>query len=112
VFSETDEPPIEIDPCTGERRIGVPTTPWESDFFATMPFGELCRLLNACHYLEIPHLYAYACQAVAVCIKGEPSPEGVRRMLNISAGHSKRGKRKMRETNPWTGGGDDLMAWL
>ncbi len=111
VFSETDEPPIEIDPCTGERRIGVPTTPWESDFFATMPFRELYRLLNACHYLEIQHLYVYACQAVAVCIKGESSPEGVRRMLNsTSAGHSKRGRRRMRENNPWTGDGDDQMA--
>jgi len=57
-----------------QRRVHFKMTPFEEDFLNTS-VKELCKLLCAANYLDIPSLFLYGCQKAAVMMEGKEQDE-------------------------------------
>jgi len=85
---------------TGET-IPMELTSWEKHFFNSLSISKLGQLVNACHYLEFPHLYHYSCQVIASHLRNK-SVKQMRYMFAIeSAMHEEEDEKRLRERNEW-----------
>uniref|UniRef100_A0A914H3A2 Skp1-related protein n=1 Tax=Globodera rostochiensis TaxID=31243 RepID=A0A914H3A2_GLORO len=96
-----DEPKIETDPNTYERK-WFKLDDFETKFFE-MDVAELANLLSACNYLQINSLFVYACQAMAALLKTKTSVEELRNFLGIDENDwlSEKRMAEIREKNAW-----------
>uniref|UniRef100_A0A183CBW1 Skp1-related protein n=1 Tax=Globodera pallida TaxID=36090 RepID=A0A183CBW1_GLOPA len=98
--ADKDEPKVEMDPTTHERK-WFELDDFETKFFK-MDVVELAYLLSACNYLQINSLFVYACQAMAALLKTK-TVEQLRNFLGIDEKDWLSEKRMagIREKNAW-----------
>jgi len=93
-----DEPVVEEDPITRERK-WFDLTEFEKKFF-DVELEELAEFLVAGNFLDIKSLYLYGCQSMAALIK-DKTPEQVREMFGLEDDLTEEEKTEIRKKNVW-----------
>uniref|UniRef100_A0A914H3B2 SKP1 component dimerisation domain-containing protein n=1 Tax=Globodera rostochiensis TaxID=31243 RepID=A0A914H3B2_GLORO len=96
-----DEPTVETDPNTHERK-WFTLDDFETKFFEMDAKELINNILPACSFLQIESLYLYACQSMAAVIKDKPLEE-LRQLLVVGGQRvlSEEEMAKIRTKNAW-----------